>query len=177
MKLALRYFSLVLILASPSIAQDMTPTDPPVSQSQLDLFLGSWSGDGYYEGDGNKYEFKMSFTGKSIINGKAIEIDPSAEVKGMGPYREKSLIAWDAMLSQVTMLTVSNFGEVGKYTGDWEVGTKNTLKLKESKSVGNDRFDVEHTFIFHDGKELMWRALTTKNGGAMGTYEGRFKKR
>jgi hypothetical protein len=177
MNFPLIYIVLSFLLAYPCVAQDMPATEPPVSQSQLDLFLGSWSGSGYYEGEGKKYEFKMTFSGKSIVNGKAIEIDPSADVKGMGPYREKSLIAWDPMLEQVSMLTVSNFGEVGKYTGDWEVGTKTTLKLKETKVVSNDRFDVEHTLIFHDGNKLLWRVLSTKNGGAIGTYEGTFTKR
>lgn len=177
MKFALTYIVLSFLLVSPCIAQNMPATDPPVSQSQLDLFLGSWTGSGYYEGDGKKYEFTMKFSGKSIVNGKAIEIDPSADVKDMGPYREKSLLAWDPMLEQITMLTVSSFGEVGKYTGDWVVGTKTTLKLQETKVINNDRYDVEHTLIFHDGNKLLWRAISTKNGGAMGTYEGTFTKR
>lgn len=177
MKPALSYLALAFILISPAVAQDGTATDPPVSQTQLDLFLGSWTGDGYYESNGNKLEFTISFSGKSIVMGKAIEIDPSAEVKGMGPYREKSLVAWDPMLKQVTMLTVTNFGEVGDYSGDWVVGSTTTLKLKATKVVDNDRFEVEHTFIFHDGNGLIWRTLSTKNGGAMGTFEGRFKKR
>ena len=177
MKTALKYIAIALILVSPALAQDSPPTDSPVSQKQLELFLGAWSGDASYEGEGKKYEFKMSFTGKSIVMGKAIEIDPSAEVKGMGPYREKSILVWDQALKHVTMLSVSNFGEVGQYTGDWEVGLKNTLKLKGSIVVENDRFEVEHTFIFHDGNQLHWRSLSTKNGGALGTYEGRFKKK
>lgn len=177
MKTALTYIAVAFILVSPALAQDSPPTEPPVSQKQLDLFLGAWSGDATYEGEGKKYEFKISFTGKSIVMGKAIEIDPSAEVKGMGPYREKSTLAWDPMLEHVAMLSVSNFGEVGHYTGDWETGLKNTLKLTGSVVVDNDRFEVEHTFIFHDGNELHWRSLSTKNGGALGTFEGRFKKR
>ncbi len=177
MKHAVRYLVLALLLVSPSIAQEMPETNPPVSQSQLELFLGSWKGVGTYEGEGNKYDFKVSFTGKYIVKGKAIEIDPSAEVKGLGPYREKSMIAWDPMQKQVTMMTVTNMGEIGKYVGDWVVGTKNTLVLKESKVMMNERYEVEHTFIFHDGKELMWRSLATKNGGAVGTFEGKFKKK
>jgi hypothetical protein len=177
MKTALRYLAFACILLSPAVAQDGPATDPPVSQTQLDLFLGSWTGDGYYENGGKKLEFPVSFSGKSIVMGKAIEIDPSAEVKGMGPYREKSLVAWDPMLKQVTMMSVTNLGEVGDCSGDWVVGSTTTLKLKGTKVVDNDRFDVEHTFIFHDGNGLVWRALSTKNGGAMGTFEGRFKKR
>lgn len=177
MKSALKYLALALLLVSPALAQDGPQTDPPVSQAQLDLFLGSWSGHGSYESDGNKIEFKLGFTGKSIVLGKAIEIDPSAEVKGMGPYREKSIFAWDPMQKHVAMMSVSNFGEVGMYTGDWEVGQKNTLKLKGTVIVDNDRFEVEHTLIFHDGNQLHWRSLSTKNGGAMGTFEARLKRK
>ena len=160
----------LLILTVPLSGQD-NQSAPPVAQEQLDLFLGDWQGNGMYESEDNDLRFDMSFSGTHIIEGKAIELNPRANIPEMGTYVEKSMLAWDPLLKQISMLTVSNMGEVGYYTGDWIVGKKNTLSLSQTKIVDNDSWKTETTIFFHDGNKMTWKSLSTKNDKIEGTFE------
>ncbi len=169
--------ALCLVLIATSIsAQNASKTDPPVEMKQLQLFIGDWEGPGSYENAGNKMAFTMSVGGTNIIDGMAVELNPTAELKNVGTYKEKTLVAWDSMLKQVTMFTVSNMGEVGQYNGHWVEGKTNTLALKGTKTVGNDTYKMDATIFFHDGDKFTWRVTSTKNGQADGTFEATLTK-
>ncbi|MCB2204563.1 DUF1579 family protein [bacterium] len=172
MKYLYTYAVMLLVLSTPLFAQDATQTDPPLDQTRLNLFVGNWEGPGSYEGgDGQKITFTMTMSGKHILDDKAVELNPFAELGEMGHYMEKDIVAYDPMTKKMSLLCVSNMGEVAKYDGTWVEGSKNTLRFKGQKIVGNSTYKTEQTIFFHDGDKVTWRALTTKDGKADGTFE------
>lgn len=177
----MRHFTMLILcvglLATTLTAQNAPENKMPVGMKQLQLFHGDWEGPGSYEGNGNTMEFTMQFTGMPILGGTAVELNPSADLENMGTYLEKDFVAWDPMLKQVTMFTVSNMGEVGQYNGNWVEGKTNTLELKGTKIVDNDTYESHATIFFHDGNKMTWRVVSTKNDQADGTFEATLTKK
>jgi hypothetical protein len=108
--------------------------------------------------------------------GKAIEMNPHADLGDMGPYSEKNLLAWDPRLNQVTLLVVSNMGEVGQYNGNWVEGKTNTLKLNATKTIGKDEYVLEQTITFLEDDKMTWRASSHLNGETAGVFKATYIK-
>lgn len=144
---------------------------------KIERFIGEWTAEGaVMEGDGKSMVMDLTLDVIPIVEGWACEFTAYGEVAEVGAYSEKEFLAYDPGEQCVTMATVSNWGEVGKYTGGWDKEKDNILRLSGSRRIGDATFTIEATFNFLDDDELDWKWIAKKDGSVVGSFTAVFKK-
>lgn len=144
---------------------------------KLAIFIGEWEASGaVMEGDGSRLETDMTMNVVKIVEGWALELNFIGEIAEVGTYAEKELLAYDPGSRLVTMFTMSNWGEVGMYTGGWDPEQENTLVLTGSRKIGDETVYIEAHFIFKDDDTLDWRWYAKKDGAVVGSFTALFEK-
>ncbi len=179
MKQILCTFSSVILLTVMLVtgtAEAQEPIDVQKAQiTKLSQFLGEWkSVEAGYEGTDGNMEFEMTMEVVKIVQGFAVEMSVSAEIAEVGSYAEKDFLAFDPFEEKVTMLTVSNFGEVAKYSGNWDSDNENVLRLSGTRAAKGKEFVSEITITFTDDETFTWNVDTFSGGEKTGTFRAKF---
>ena len=174
-----RYFMFATLLIA--ALGNVTPASAQMSDEhkaeleKLSRFVGEWvAEDAYYEGPDTRWEFGITMVGEPVIQDMAVEFTTVADIAEVGVFEEKDFLTYDAMEGKVTLMAVTNFGEVGVYTGDWDAENEDILHLSGEKTFKGDRYEFQLTVTFEDDDTIAWKVETTRNGEALSTFKATF---
>ncbi len=166
----------VAITTRPALAQEQ-PAVPKAQLEKLTQFVGQWmSTEAGYEGAEGKMEFEMKMEAAPILNGFAVEFSVSAEIAEVGDYLEKDFLAFDPYEQMVSLMTVSNFGEVAKYTGNWGTDDDNVLHLSGTRMMDGKEVTSTVTITFLDDETFTWTVEVTADGEQAGRFWAKLEK-
>lgn len=157
-------------------AQQMTE-EHKAQMEKLERFAGEWEAEGaVMEGDGSRLTVDLKLEVRPIVEGWAYELTIQGDIAEVGSYSEKEFLAYDPGEKCVSMATVSNWGEVGKYSGAWDKEKDNILRLSGSRRIEGVLYTIEATFNFLDDDELDWKWTAKRDGKIAGSFIALFKK-
>jgi hypothetical protein len=144
---------------------------------KLMRFEGEWKAEeAGLEGTRGNFEFEMTLEVIPIIEGNALEFSIRADIAEVGLYVEKDFLTFDYMEEKVTLMSVSNFGEVGTYAGSWDPEEEGTLHLSGTKMYQGKQFISKITIVFEDDDVFTWKVETSLGGEVMGRFQARFEE-
>lgn len=169
-------FVVCLVDVTGAGAQQMSE-EHKAQMEKLGQILGEWTAEGaYVEEERGRTEFDLNMEADLIVQGWAVEIVIKADIAEIGLFAEKDFLAYDPMEKSISLMTVTNFGEVAKYTGKWDKEKENVLRLAGTRMSGEKKFTADVSITFVDDDTFEWEAITRLDGKQISRFWARFTK-
>lgn len=166
----------VVLAVRPAVAQE-SPSVPKEQLEKLTQFVGEWtSTEASYDGVEGRMEFEMTMEAVPILNDFAVEFSVKSEIAEVGVYLEKDFLAFDPYEQTVSLMTVSNFGEVAQYKGNWGTDDENVLHLSGKRMMGGKAVVSTVTISFIDDETFTWVVEVTADGEQAGRFSAKLEK-
>lgn len=165
----------VLSVAGPIDAAAQMSEEHKAEMELLERLVGEWTAaEAVFEEEGRTIAFEMELAVRPIVEGWALEMDVSAEMAEIGPFAEKDFLAYDPLQKEVALMTVTNYGEVATYRGNWVRPDNRVLKLIGIRSDGEKQIRADVTITFLDDDEFEWESVARLDGKPIGRFHARF---